>query len=181
MKTTIDHDVRFKLRLNCLEYCILDYLSGIKFDGDTNSALEASLFIAPNLRMTMLDDLMHKGFLMHTDISKYAVTDKWHNAFKVDANLIDVLWKVHPAGSKVTCRERLPKVLKKIGIDELKVKLEAYLKACKESNSYAKNLDTWLNPKTEHWLDPLPIKREFKQGQQETKVTAVNYKIKKLS
>lgn len=69
------------------------------------------------------------------------------------------LWKLHAKGNKKTAKDRFIKSIKKVSFDELKSKLEAYIKS--NDFCYLKGLDVWLNPEKEHWSDPI-VKKEDK-------------------
>jgi hypothetical protein len=172
MTTVIDHDIRIRLKLNCIEYCIAS-LSNL-----TTELYPLVLFfgLSPKQANDSINSLIDKNIIELIG-NNYIVTDKWKNEFRSD-DKIDLIWKIHPTGSKSVCRTRLTSVLKKISIEDLCIKLKEYLSACKETNTYSKNLETWLNPKAEHWLSPLPTKKEFsKPGNNQA--TEKVFKIKK--
>lgn len=147
--TFINHGVRVRLGLSLQEYTVMQFLADCKdkklMPGEKSLELIGVHYY--NL-IEIIDSLQKKGFL----IDLYP-NHKWSNEFIED---IDRLWSIHKKGSKATARERLSKVLKKIAIEELIVKLTEYVKSKPpEEFEYLKGLDVWLNPKTEHWNDPI--------------------------
>jgi len=76
-----------------------------------------------------------------------------------DNSLFDELWKIHAKGNKKTAKDRFAKAIKKISFEELKSKLEPYVKS--NDFCYLKGLDVWLNPDKEYWNDPI-VKKEDK-------------------
>ncbi len=177
MITSIDHKIRIKLLLTMEEYCVLDFLCDRK-ELTKYSDYENNLGINKGQVGVILASLKKKQMIQQRASGEIVVCDLWKNQFK-KIDFIDILWNIHMAGSKQKARQRLPAVLKKIGLDELKKKLEQYVKACNDSGSYAKNLDAYLNPKSEHWNDPIPVKRDFnKQVGPSPKATEVKYIIK---
>lgn len=78
----------------------------------------------------------------------------------------DELWSIHKKGNRASAKQRLPKVLKKIKYEELRVLLLAYVKS--NDFCYLKGLDVYLNPLKEHWNDPI-VKKEDKFKKEEPK------------
>lgn len=83
-QTIIDHDIRVKLRLNCLEYCLADFLSKglhhtasiIEYLGITNSQMNDLFLLLASMGITQKD--------------KYGVvscTTKWTSEFKKEKTI----------------------------------------------------------------------------------------------
>ncbi len=157
--TTINHAIRVKLKLNCLEYCVMDFYVNSKATPEMTEYINF-LGISSSQVTQIIDSLINKDLLSYGIVS-----DKWHNEFKADNTLAEQLWAMHRYGNKPTVIKRLPKVLKKISFDDLVVKLKAYLAACENGDVSKKMLSTWLDPEKEHWSDPLPqpMKKLFGQ------------------
>lgn len=147
--TFINHAIRAKLGLSLQEYTVMQFLADCKekkIHPAENSI--AMIGVVYQSIWPVIIGLQEKGFLI--DIYP---NHKWTNEFIQD---IDKLWSIHAKGSKTKARERLPKVLKKITIEELSDKLKEYVSSKPpEEFSFLKGLDVWLNPKTEHWNDPV--------------------------
>ncbi len=153
--STINHAIRVKLKLNCLEYCVADFI----YQGlDARHGAVDYLKISNDQFICTLNSLEAKQIISFDFDRIYSMTEKWNAEFRMiePANLIDQIWPLHKYGNKPTCIKRLPQVLKKISMEELIVKLKAYLKACSEGDVSTKMLSTWLDPAKEHWNDPLP-------------------------
>ena len=83
-----------------------------------------------------------------------------------DETQFNELWSLHAKGNKKTAKDRFFKVMKKMSLEELKFKLEPYIKS--NDFCYLKGLDVWLNPEKEHWNDPI-VKKEDKFKKPEVK------------
>lgn len=148
--TFINHGVRVRLGLSLQEYTVMQFLADCKEKKITiNEESFISLIGVHYIHVVpIMDELQKKGLIIGT-----LPNHKWSNEFIED---IDRLWSVHKKGSRAKAKERLSKVLKKITIEELIVKLTEYVKSKPpEEFEYLKGLDVWLNPKTEHWNDPI--------------------------
>lgn len=147
--TFINHGVRVRLGLSLQEYTVMQFLADCKekkLDPATSSVEMIGVEIH-KIHET-IGNLTSHGFLIGT-----YPNHKWSNEFVED---IDKLWAIHKKGSKAKAKERLSKVLKKISIDDLAKKLTDYIKSKPpEEFEYLKGLDVWLNPKMEHWNDPV--------------------------
>lgn len=168
----INHGVRDKLELGVDSYIFLDFIDG------WNKKESGGITYADYYKNIALNHFEVDGLLLVLGKNNFIVWDKgkgridvsgkWKAEFDVDGK-VDELWKIHSAGTKTKCRQRLPNVLKQIDFEELKNKLVEYVKACKEKESFPKNLDTWLNPKDKHW-DAVVINRK-KEVKKEVKTT----------
>ncbi len=174
--TLIDHTIRRLLGITVDEYVIMDYLSSIKKIATYKDYLD-DLGFEREQALLRLKALKERGLIVRSDEGLLLPTKLWKDAFKVD-DRIDEIWPLHPAGTKAICRKRLPYVLKKISLGELQKKLSTYLDWCKANDVYSKNLDTWLNPKSEHWNASLqPREKKLPFGQQPAKKEP-NYSIR---
>lgn len=166
-KSIIDHSIRLQLKLTLEEYVLLDFIhtwNASKKDAATFRNFYIATGIIQADTKHYLNKMKDKGLIVwdakHKRVEAF---QRWVNVFSSDG-LLDELWKIHAKGSKVKARERLPKVLKKITFEELKQKYQAYITACKSAGKefeFIKGLDVFLNPKNEHWNDPIqgaPIK-----------------------
>ncbi len=177
--TLIDHSIRVKLKLNCLEYAVADYIANNKIQnvlGECAAYLGISIQQADQCYQSLID----KYLMMNNGVGvDFEVTDKWKNEFKEPESRIKEIWPIHPHGNKPTCIKRLPKVLKKITMDELVQKLNDYLNACAKSDRAVKNLSTWLDPEKEYWNDPLPVPmKKFGDKEFNAPQKAIIYTIK---
>lgn len=159
--TIIDHKIRVKLKLSLQDYTLLYFLSEW-FKTNKNKPTNEDFI---NLIGCKLEDATTQLFLTKLQqknfINKdYVPTSLWENEFGSSASF-DSLWKLHPKGSKILSKQRLIVVLKKVPFEELEAKLSEYVKT--NEFEYLKNLDVWLNPKMEHWNDPLVYKEGFKK------------------
>ncbi len=101
----------------------------------------------------LISKLIQRGFIS----SDLRVSSLWSDEFKVDLSAgFDALWKIHAKGSKKLAIARYGKVVKKITSEELEAKLSLYVQT--NDFQYLKGLDVYLNPKMEHWNDPLVYK-----------------------
>ncbi len=84
--TLIDHAIRVKLKLNCLEYCLLDFIYNNPSD-DYKSCCDY-LFISVDHFRTIVTSLNQAGrnFIILSP-TKYIVTDKWKNEFKKNTSI----------------------------------------------------------------------------------------------
>jgi hypothetical protein len=158
--TIIDHKIRVKLKLGLQEYTLLYFLSEW-FKTNKNKPTNEDFI---NLIGCKFDDatqlflmkLKQKNFIT----SDYKPTNLWNSEFGSSAGF-DKLWEIHAKGNKILSKQRLIVVLKKVSFEELESKLREYVQT--NEFEYLKNLDVWLNPKMEHWNDPLVYKGEFKK------------------
>ena len=156
--TVINHNVRLNLKLSLEEYTLLDFIHNWN-KLNNNPITFANYYSQTGFIYTEIDTLFkllkEKGLLVWDAPKKRVdVSDEWKDIFNTD-RLFTSVWKMHPHGAKQIAKERLPKVLRKISLEDLQKKLKQYLAFCKENNRFAKDLSTWLNPKNEHWNDPI--------------------------
>lgn len=81
--TTINHEIRVQLQLNCSEYVLLDHLSR-KQDkhelADTLSVYIQTGFTEKNQEL-LFKGLIGKGFIYLEGDNNFTVTDKWYDVF----------------------------------------------------------------------------------------------------
>ncbi len=172
--STINHSIRVKLKLNCLEYCFAEFVAS---DNVNKYSAADYLGISNKQIAELIDSLRAKEVFQKEDESRRVlVSEKWKSEFRI-TDRIDELWPLHRQGSKQKARERLAKVLQQTSMEELQTKLKAYVNACTASDSFPKNLDTWLNPKNKHWDDPLPQRRSLFKNPSQPKVDTTKYII----
>lgn len=169
--STINHKIRTKLNLTIDEYVCLDYLSQNKLA--RLSDFKRDLGLDSDFLFSISQSLKAKKMVVRKD-DKLEISELWTNEFKANDSDFKVLWKIHAKGNLQTAKERFAKVMLKNNLDDIKEKLINYLKACSESDTFPKNLDTWLNPKKEHWNNPLPVRLAEKNKPVQKKV---KYKI----
>ncbi len=166
-KTIINHSIRLQLKLTLEEYVLLDFI----YTWNQNEKAPATFrnfythtgIIQADVKH-FLGRMKEKGLIIWDAKNKRVEAySEWVNAFSSDG-LLDILWKIHAKGSKASARERLPKVLKKISFEELKQKYQAYIDSCAgREYQFIKGLDVFLNPKKEHWNDPIAAPSTQKQ------------------
>lgn len=175
--SVINHRIRINLKLSLEEYVLMDFIHS------WNQKNTAPITFGDYFKATgflSLEGIEEKFSRMKTmellwwdDKKKRVdVCQEWKNAFKTDA-LVKELWSIHPKGNLQTAKERLPKVLLKIQIEMLIPKLKAYI-ASEPDEQYRKGLDVWLNPKKEHWNDPLVNK--IQKGAVKTPTVSIKFK-----
>lgn len=167
MKSThIDHTIRTSLGLSNDQYVMMDYISSLKKIA-TFEDYKKHIGFDRSQTHSLLVSLRDKELIVRNEAGYIKVSDKWAEALK-RPDRIDEIWPFHKSGTKSIARKRLPYVLKKITMEELKAKLVAYLKWCEEYDVFSKGLDTWLNPEAEHWNAELaPRKKKVQYGQKE--------------
>ncbi len=182
--STIDHNIRCKLKLNCLEYAVADYIATHKIQNVLDPCAKF-LGISIEQANKLYQSLIDKYLMMNNGVGcDFECTDKWKDEFKAEKTedkieeKTEELWKLHRYGNKPTCKKRLPKVLKKLSFEELKDKLIKYLKACDSSDTSKKMLSTWLDPEKEYWQDPLPVAKPKFGQQPQIAAPIIKYSIK---
>jgi len=156
--TTINHRIRVEFKLSLEEYVLLDFI--FNWNKKSNEAIRfkdyyvATGFI--NNDIIELFKVLKEKKLLIKDLNKNRVdvAPEWTALFSTDGS-IERLWKIHPKGNKKQASLKLGRVLKKISIDELCSKLTHYVKWCDATNTFKKDLSTWLNPELEHWNNDL--------------------------
>ena len=176
--SVIKHRIRLELNLSLEEYVVMDFIfnhntsksSTITF-GDCYK--ETGLIYAD--AKELISGLKTKGCLiLDATKNRIDVCPDWYAHFSTGGQFEEI-WRMHMSGNKATAKSRLARVLKKISYDDLKKKLSLYLKACDESQSFKKNLDTWLNPDKEHWNDIVQKRAQIGQTTQST-TTEIKFK-----
>jgi hypothetical protein len=94
--TTINHEARIRLGLNCSEYCLLDHLTRQEDKGQHADML--TIYINTGFTMAEVEKLFGtlvlKGFA-RVDNGKYILTKKWEEGFADIENEFDnMFWKI---------------------------------------------------------------------------------------
>ncbi len=165
--TTINQRVRVQLKLSMEEYAVMDFIFNWNKKFTTNAKLmdyyRQTGYVAEEINI-LLKSMKDRGLLLWN--GRIDVFPEWYAIFST-SGLDDQIWAIHKTGNKQLVRERLPKVLKKISFEDLKLKLENYLKWCDQTEKFKKNLSTWLDPNKEYWNDPIgPISKTNPQESQ---------------
>lgn len=89
-KTIIDHSIRVKLKLNCLEYCVADSIASSPDEHKEIICSEIGVTLDQflNLAATLISKGIinkHAGF----DSNNFHVTNKWKNEFKKENSIED--------------------------------------------------------------------------------------------
>ena len=154
--SVINHKIRKQFNLSNNEYIFLDFIfltNKVHSHPITYGMFDAGAGLSINEVKKLFASMKERKFLVWDQIKKRTdVSVEWKVAFDT-SNQFDELWKIHPKGNKNMARERLPKVLKKIDFNQLKIKLQKYLSDCRNTQRFEKDLATWMNPKNEHWND----------------------------
>lgn len=79
--TLIDHSIRVKLKLNCMEYCVMDFYSN---SNKHPEVIEYINFLGINCEQVFscINSLINKGLLKNGEI-----LDKWKNEFKKESSI----------------------------------------------------------------------------------------------
>lgn len=177
-KSTINHSVRVNEKLSCEEYVIIDFV--YTWNSTKNTPIKIKDFyretgFAPIDVTEFLQKLKSKELLVWDDkLKRIDVYEHWKVIFS-SSSKFDQIWSLHSQGNKKIAKERLPKVLKKISIEELTERLTSYLAQCGQMNRYTMDLATWLHPDKEHWNDVLPA-ISSKDNSKHRKVTQIKFK-----
>lgn len=178
-RSTIDHRIRLDMKLSLEEYVLLDF---IHLHNETKAG---TIFFPEYYKETgfIKDDiqplfriLKERGYLVFNTVqNRVDVCQQWKDIFS-SAGLIDKLWRIHPKGNKPTAKKRLPLVLKMITMEELIIKLKAYVKHCDANGTFKKGLDVWLNSAKQHWEDPLVANPIQNNKPQQVQKVAIKFK-----
>ncbi len=96
-KTTIDHEIRVKLKLNCLEYCVADYIATHKIQNMLTPCAEY-LGITLEQADKIYMGLANKHIMCLNGVGvNMEVTDKWENEFKKQVPVKDKINKFEEA------------------------------------------------------------------------------------
>lgn len=94
--TTINHEARMELLLNCSEYVFMDWFTaelGKQKEPEIMSCYTRTGF-TPDQQQKLLHSLIKKGFLMPTSDDTPKLTDKWHTAFAdLDVEFEQMFWR----------------------------------------------------------------------------------------
>lgn len=182
--TTINHEARIRLSLNCSEYCLLDHLSRKTEKGDQADTLTIYINTGFTVKETqiLLNSLVLKGFVrIESETGKYSLTTKWEEAFPdIEKEFDNIFWrtdrKVVWTGTKKKALEYYVKTRKKysaVFLMDQRNNYFNYLKLQKELRNFDQQkmmCQVFLNPANERFLeDYLEYIKELvrKYGKQE--------------
>lgn len=155
-KSHIDHRIRVQLHLSIEEYVILDFIRNHNLTSKETITFRnyyVNTGYIPKDVDAFIQHLKERKLIVWNKAEERVdVYDDWKDAFTGD---FERLWKILKKGNKAGAKERFSKVVRKIGCDELEEKLIAYVKHCDTYGIFKKGLEVWLEPKKEHWNDPL--------------------------
>lgn len=184
--TTINHEARVRMALNCSEYCLLDHLARKTEKGDQADALTIYINTGITVKETqaILGNLVLKGFA-RIDNGKYSLTNKWYEAFPdIEKEFDNNFWRINRevvwTGTKKKALEyyiRLRKRYSSVFLMEQRNNYFNYLKLQKELRKFDQQkvmCQVFLNPANERFLEDYQgytnelIKKYGKQEEQKT-------------
>jgi hypothetical protein len=165
--TTINHEARIRLSLNCSEYCLLDHLSKKTEKGDQADTLTIYINTGFTVKETqmLLNSLILKGFVrIETEAGKYSLTTKWEEAFpdiekEFDSNFWRIERKVVWTGTRRKALEYYVKLRKKyssVFLMDQRNNYFNYLTLQKELRKFDQQrmmCQVFLNPANERFLE----------------------------
>lgn len=102
--TTINHEIRVKLGLNCSEYCLLDYVTSKRkcnVSIDSNS-INTNLGFNASEQQALFNGLLKKGFVEVSPTGDYLETNKFLDAFPdMEKEFDDNFWYESVNGKRV--------------------------------------------------------------------------------
>lgn len=150
--STINHNLRVKLRLNCSEYVMMDFLHNQKIASkvpDIQDCYKATGF-SENEQKAVLTKLIEKGMLINPDkfASEFIITDKWLNVFtSVEKEFEEFFWlkdgKKCWTGSKPQAKKNFVFVRKNYELDFLISQRDWYflfLEECEKKNFFRQKM-----------------------------------------
>ena len=163
--TTINHETRVRLGLNCSEYCLLDHLSRKEEKGDQADTLTTFINTGFTVKETQIlfGALVIKGFV-RIDGNKYILTDKWAEAFpdmdkEFDNNFWRVDRKVSWTGTRRKALEYYVKLRKRYSSEFLMTQRNDYFNFLEIQKKLTKfdqqkmMCQVFLNPANERFLE----------------------------
>jgi hypothetical protein len=162
--STINHQVRVELGLNCSEYVLMDYIyQKVQKKEEMNVlATYVRLGLTDEEQTRLLKSLVHKGFVLPIEESPPVITDKWISSFKdLETEFNEHFWKLDGrtfwTGSKKKAKEWYIKLRKKYSKEFLTGQRDHYAKMLHYCHLEGFNRDVmmaerWLNPKNEYYL-----------------------------
>lgn len=148
--TTINHNIRVKLGMNCSEYVMMDFIQEQKNKGiipDVSDCWRKTGFKEEE-QTHLIKNLIMKNFIevSKKDPNDFEIREKWKNAFKSIDDEFEIFWhELNPekhkfevcwTGSKPLAKSNFLKVRKKYAFDFLLKQRSEYfefLKACHET------------------------------------------------
>jgi len=170
--STIIHRIRRKLGLTCDEYVVLDYLRIRYMDSSiTMNDVYNDLGYSPEELKSVFSTLKKKekivskpdGIKGKAPVPYKNFMDEFDNVNDAEEQF-EKLWLLNKSGSKVNAKKKFKKVLELVDFETLYKAKVAYVKNCKETSTYLKNMETWLNPESRHWENNLrPVEKDKKE------------------
>ena len=178
--TTINHEIRVKLGLNCSEYCMLDHLSKKEDKGQLADTLSVYIHtgFAEEAQTAILKSLMLKAMVAITSDAggrdqDIVVSNKWYDAFPDLNKEFDQFWfevipdKQNPnhlirqmawTGTKKKAIEYWHKLRKKYSFDYMMAQRAAYFEYLELENKrgFARQrmmCQVFLNPMNERYAE----------------------------
>jgi hypothetical protein len=174
--TTINHEARTRLGLNCSEYCLLDFLYRKQQNKERSDsiAVYVSTGFTEQEIITLFKGLIQKSFIM-TSGGEYTLTSKWAEGFAdIEKEFDEYFWnekvpkkpgsteiiqKVAWTGTKKKAIEYYVKLRKKYSKDFLVSQRDNYFEYLKLQKQY-RGFDqqrlmcqVFLNPANERFLE----------------------------
>jgi hypothetical protein len=166
-KTLIDHQICQRLRINLIEYILLDYFSThTKKSEDFNSDRlhrHKGLKWSDPIVKACLKSIENDGLIKIEADGKFQLLPKWTKFFLSDSDFDNDdkdnpgFWQIfQKTGNKAMAKKAYSNARKHIGKDELHAAASNYIKNCNECSRFIMHASTYLNPVNEHWKDVLP-------------------------
>ena len=177
-KTIMNHGIRVKLGLTCIEYVLLDFIKGWQDKNDKRirySDLWIFTGIAPEHIPDLWKNLIAKEMVYYDDETGLVTTDsKFDECFNKDNDFQD-FWEhygrvldndknytlIGNIGNRQMAMKNYRKAIKVITPAELKQKAREYTDYCVASTRYIQHASTWLNPVNRKWEDILTMPKEI--------------------
>lgn len=171
-KTIMDHKIRIKLGLTCIEYVLLDFIKTWQDKGDKRIRYnELWIFtgIAPEHIPELWKNLLAKNMVYYDEETKLVTTaSAFDECFNKDNDFQD-FWEhygrildannnyelIGNVGNRPMALKNYRKAIKNISPEELKAKMRLYIEHCYKEKKYIQHASTWLNPMNRKWEDVL--------------------------
>ena len=158
--SVIDHRIRMKLKLDIIDYIILDAIAQItvvdnfKFSG--LDKLRAITGIEPHELQPMITNLIHTNWLIKNDKYMYIPCPLFLNSVGYD-QMFEYLWRMFKnkgsLGNKAAAKKNYVKAIKVSPIKEIVQGAQNYWASKTEDTEFKIHLSTFLNPENKMWLD----------------------------
>jgi hypothetical protein len=152
--TTIQHNLRAKLKLSMTEYVLLDFIHQWhlkKKEPITFGDYWRATGVKSRLLSVKFQRLKDKGMLFKDDTDgKVKTTDLWNSNFN-SSEQFETLWKLLNVGNKQVAKKSFSLAMKVDSYENIKLGLEKYLAFLKLTDQFPKHLSSFLNPKNKDW------------------------------